>query len=72
MQTNCKSFRPECCSRRRVLVYQTRRGAAAHQRARNRLAKSEELGDLMARHADVSVKLGEVLAALRGQDFAPA
>jgi DNA-binding MarR family transcriptional regulator len=58
--------------RRRVLVFQTRRGAAAFQRARTRLAKSEELTALVARNAGVTRRLGEMLAQLRGEDLAAA
>ncbi|MHA3018945.1 MarR family winged helix-turn-helix transcriptional regulator [Mycobacterium sp. BMJ-28] len=62
----------DVADRRRVLVYQTRRGSAAYQRARNRLAKSEQLAALVAHNAGASERLGEVLATLRGQDLAPA
>ncbi|GAS99541.1 putative MarR family transcriptional regulator [Mycolicibacterium canariasense] len=57
--------------RRRVLVFQTRRGAAAHQRARARLAKSEDLTALVTRNAGVAELLGDILAQMRGQDLAP-
>ncbi|KDE99537.1 MarR family transcriptional regulator [Mycolicibacterium aromaticivorans JS19b1 = JCM 16368] len=60
----------DVADRRRVLVYQTRRGTAAYQRVRARLAKSDELVHLVARHADLSARLGEALAAIRGQDLA--
>ena len=56
--------------RRRVLVFQTRRGAAAYQRARTRLAKSEDLTALVTRHAGMAQRLGEMLAHLRGEELA--
>ncbi len=57
--------------RRRVLVYQTRRGAAAFQRVRARLSKSDDLAALTARNADLPERLAAVLAQLRGQGAVP-
>lgn len=56
--------------RRRVLVFQTRRGVAAFQRARAGLAKAEDLTAAVASHADMADRLGGLLARLRGQDLA--
>lgn len=57
--------------RRRVLVFQTRRGATTFQRARARLAKSEDLTALVSRNSGVAELLGGLLAQLRGEDHAP-
>ncbi|MEZ0049353.1 DNA-binding MarR family transcriptional regulator [Mycobacterium sp. MAA66] len=51
--------------RRRVLVYQTRRGASLYRQIRERLNKSEQLTALCATSPVPADKLAELLTALR-------
>ncbi|MDR3663423.1 MAG: MarR family transcriptional regulator [Mycobacterium sp.] len=51
--------------RRRVLVYQTKRGASRYQRIRDRLNKSEPLRALCGQQQLRTEQLTELLAALR-------
>lgn len=54
----------DIADRRRVLVYQTRRGASVHQRIRNRLAKSDDLVTVLGESAVLAERLPELLAQL--------
>lgn len=53
--------------RRRVLVYQTRRGASVHQRIRTRLAKFDDLATVLGENAVLAERLPELLARLEGR-----
>ena len=54
--------------RRRVLVYQTRRGASLYRQIRERLNKSEQLTALCTSSPVSAEKLTELLTALREAD----
>ena len=61
--------KPDVTDRRRVLVYQTRRGASVYQRIRNRIAKSDHLAAVLSENMLVADRLPELMARLRGRDL---
>jgi DNA-binding MarR family transcriptional regulator len=56
--------KPDVVDRRRVLVYQTRRGASLHQRIRARLAKFDDAAAVLGGNTVLAERLPELLARL--------
>lgn len=56
--------------RRRVLVYQTRRGASVYHRIRSRLVNSDHVAALVTDNALIAEPLRKLLAQLRRRDLA--
>lgn len=64
--------RPDDDDRRRVLVFQTRRGASLFARARTRVARSADIADLLADPDGALAGIIDVVAGLQTADAAVA